>query len=308
MKKILILFITLGIVALSCTNPDLDPRPDLNDHVGAITKLTIDTPSAERFFDFSLPLADQSMSVTIDVDGFDLVTVSSVDVEIVYSDLDGIYNEFKDEFEPLVYDPVVVASITSFPGSATVSATDIATALGVAVADFDLGDTFSMTFPLHTTDGRRLTVALASDLCNEPAQPSFGGCDFGWAISCKSEIVAGTYDAVSGGTSTDGCPTPNPVSGITKTVTLTDLGGGQFEVSDFHAGTYESFYTACYGHPAETVGRIVDVCNVLTVTASDGWACQNWSTSGAVDPLTGIITYEWTNCWGDTGFVTLTPQ
>lgn len=307
MKRILTIFAMVSVLATSCTDESKDPRPNLNDHVGAVTLLTIDTPAADRFFDFVQPLGPQSMTVTLDVDGFDLTNVSSVDVEIVYTDLDGFYNEFKDEFEPVEYDPVKVAEITSFPGSATVSGQMIADALGVDIADFDLGDTFNMIFPVNTEDGRQLRVALNSDLCNEPAQPSFGGCNFVWAISCQTEINAGTFDGISNGTSTDGCPSPNPVIGATRVVTVTDLGGGQFSVSDFHAGTYESFYTACYGHPAETTGTIIDVCNVLTVSASDGWGCQQ-AGSGTIDPVTGIITYTWSNCWGDTGDVTLTPQ
>jgi hypothetical protein len=115
------------------------------------------------------------------------------------------------------------------------------------------------------------------------------------------------YDAVSGGTSTDGCPPTNPIVGLNYVVTLTDLGGGSYSISDYSAGVYQDWYGACFGYTFETSATLVDICNSISFTVNDAFGCPNTGT-GTYDPGTGVITYTWSNCFGDIGDVVLTPQ
>ncbi len=301
-----LLMVSLTITTIACRDESLDPRPDLNNNVGAVTLITRNPNQA--FFDLTQPLAGQFIEFTVDVDGFGLTEVSSVDVELVFTENDRLFDPFQQIQVDSVYDPVLVETISTFPSTIQVSADEIVVALGLSsVNDLELGDNFNLTFPINTADGRRLTVALNSDLCLQPAQPSFGGCNVAWSVTCPSAIPLGMYDAVSDATSTDGCPPTNPLVNFPYTVELTLFGPGQYEVSDFFAGVYIDWYGACYGYDFETPASFTDVCNNLNFNFADAFGATVQGT-GTYDIGTGVITYSWVNDFGDTGTTTLTPQ
>jgi hypothetical protein len=172
--------------------------------------------------------------------------------------------------------------------------------LGVSVDDFEVGDSFQLTFPINTADGRRLTVALNSDLCNEPVQPSFGGCSFTWGISCPSDI-GGTFTfstvvtAVGAGGDIGGCSNP-----VTGDASLTESGGGIYRVSDASFGQYD-----CAWGDSPAVGVIwTDVCNTVFVSGSDQYGLIYTFVLQSNDG--NSITMDWSNDYGDEGTTVLT--
>lgn len=307
MKRITTLTVVFaGLVFLNaCRDEDWNPAPDINDHIGAVTLISVN--AEKNFFNALNPLAAEEVEFTIDVDGFDVTVVSSVDVMLTFTEKDGDYNEAEDVFVDKVYPPVKVGEVTSFPSTFSITAAEAAEALNWDIADFEVGDSFNLTFPIHSADGRTFTVALNSDLCQQPAQPSFGGCNVRWSIACPSDL-GGSYTVVSSGTSTDSCPSPATLTdyAYTGTITFTPLGGGRYRLNESLGGQYIAWYGACYGYDFVTANTISDVCNVISGTFATAFG-ESFSVSGSVDTDTGVITISWTNNFGDTGSNVYTP-
>ncbi|MFC2125036.1 hypothetical protein ACFLU5_09515 [Bacteroidota bacterium] len=193
MKKIYIILALLIMVSISCRDDDLVPYPAIEDHIGAITLVT---PNPDKLlFNPLNNLATEEIEFVLDVDGFGVTTVSSVDVILIFTENDALVDVEGNPIDS-VYAPIVVINITQFPSTVTLTGQEAADLIGMDVSDFEVGDSFQLTFPMNTNDGRTLTVALASDLCNEPAQPSFGGCHFSWGVFCPiaDGMFVGQYD------------------------------------------------------------------------------------------------------------------
>lgn len=160
------------VTLLACQKDDWAPYPDWNDNVGAATKLTINT--ARNSFRLSSGIDNEFVEFTLNVDGYDITQVSSVDLEMT----------FLEASPARTVGPVVLKSISSFPSTVQVSAQEVATAIGggFTTASFQNNDRVRLTFPIHTADGRKLTVALNSELCTNAAQPLFGSCQFLWNV------------------------------------------------------------------------------------------------------------------------------
>jgi hypothetical protein len=308
MKKILkylLLIVFVSFFSIACRDESLNPIPDMNDNVGAVTLIAVN-PS-RTFYNLLNPLSDEFVEFTIDVDGFGITHVNSVDLELIFTEKARVYDPFQDIFVDSVYNPVLIKSVNTFPSTVQITPAEIATALNISVNDFELGDNFNVVFPINTADGRRLKTALNSELCNQPAQPSFGGCNVAWSLTCPSSIPLGFYASVSTATSTDACPPTNPLVDFTDVVELKARGAGRYEVSDFFAGVYINWYGACYGYTTKTPASFNDVCNDLNFTFQDGFGGAVEGT-GEYNTNTGVITYTWANEFGDEGTVTLTKQ
>lgn len=307
MKKISILTIAFSWLVLlnACRDEDWNPAPDINDNIGAVTLIQVN--AEKNYFNALNPLSDEEVEFTIDVDGFDVTEVSSVDIMLTFTEKDGTYNEAEDIYEDKEYPAVKVGEVSSFPSTFSVSAAEAAEALGWDVNDFEVGDSFDLTFPIHSADGRTFTVALNSDLCQQPAQPSFGGCNVRWSIACPSDL-GGTYSVVSSGTSTDTCPSPATLTNYAypDNITFTALGGGRYRLNESLGGQYIAWYGACYGYDFTTANTISDVCNVISGTFGTSFG-ESFSVSGSVDTTTGVVTISWTNNFGDTGTNVYTP-
>ena len=170
MKKFRIKYIfaiTLFLAYFSCRDESTLPYPDINEHVGAVTN--VETNPDKSFFNALNDLAAEEIEFSLDVNGFNITTVSSVDLELVFTQL-GVLLDLEGKPRDSVWAPVLVSSIASFPSTVTVTGQHVADALGVSVDDFEVGDSFQLTFPIHTADCRRLTVSLKSDLCNDPVK------------------------------------------------------------------------------------------------------------------------------------------
>lgn len=303
--KYILIIIMVSVSTIACRDESLNPIPDMNDNIGAVTLIAVNP--ARTFYNLSNPLADEFVEFTIDVDGFGITKINSVDLELIYTEKDRVYDPFQDIYVDSVYDAVLLKTVNTFPVTVQITPAEIATALGISIDDLELGDNFNVVFPINTADGRRLTTALNSELCNQPAQPSFGGCNVSWFLTCPSAIQLGTYSAVSTATSTDGCPPTNPLVDFAFEVELSADGAGKYEISDFFAGVYMNWYGACYGYDFETPASFTDVCDNLNFTFQDAFGATVQGT-GTYDSNTGIITYSWVNDFGDEGTTTLTPQ
>jgi hypothetical protein len=303
--KYILIAIMVSVSTIACRDESLNPLPDMNDNIGAVTLIAVNPD--RTFYNLSNPLADEFVEFTIDVDGFGITKINSVDLELIYTEKGRVYDPFQDIYVDSVYDAVLIKTVSTFPITVQITPAEIATALGISMDDLELGDNFNVVFPINTADGRRLTTALNSELCNQPAQPSFGGCNVQWSLTCPSAIPLGTYTAVSTATSTDACPPTNPLVDFTYEVELTSTAAGKYEVSDFFAGVYIDWYGACYGYDFETPASFTDVCNDLSFSFQDAFDATVQGT-GTYDSNTGVITYSWVNDFGDEGTTTLTPQ
>jgi len=122
--------------------------------------------------------------------------------------------------------------------------------------------------------------------------------------------LAGTYSCISNGKSTDDGPTPeeNPAIDYNYEITLIEAGSnGVYEISDFSGGLYELWYDI-YGINGDTPGTINDVCNSISYTNTKGPFGSSINGGGSVDPLTGIITIDGDNEFGDNWNLVLIPK
>jgi len=157
--------VTLSIL-VSCRDDDWAPYPDWNDNVGAATKIVVNP--ARNSFRLSQGIANEYLEFNLNVDGYEITTVSTV--ELMFT--------FTEASPARTVGPLLLKTVNTFPSDVRVTPDEAATAIGggFTAASFQAGDRFQLTFPMVTSDGRRLTVALNSELCVQPAQPLFGSC------------------------------------------------------------------------------------------------------------------------------------
>lgn len=237
-------------------------------------KGTVVTYSAVQtgFYDFS-DLDNASIGFSVDAFG---EAASSI---IVYKS----YNK-----GPLVKH----ADINTIPSSITIPFADAINGTTILKENVALGDRIVFTFAAVTPSG---TYNSKNSLTVD--------------VSCKSDI-GGNYTAETTGQSTDGC-CPDPVS-LTSNVTLVDLGGGSYTISDFSAGLYFEWYDE-YGitegnqKDGTLDGKIIEICSDISGTFPEIYG-TDVNVTGGVDPTTGIITYTWKNGYDDNGTVILTPN
>jgi hypothetical protein len=295
MKKLrikYILILTLVLAYFSCRDESTLPYPDINKYAGAVTN--IETNPDKSFFNALNDLSAEEVEFSVDVNGFNLTEVNSVDLELVFTQL-GVLLDLEGNPRDSVWAPVLLSTINTFPSTVNITGQQAADALGIGTDDFNVGDNFQITFPINTADGRRLTVALNSDLCNEPVQPSFGGCSYVWGIACPSDL-AGTYDystivtAVGDGGDISGCSNP-----VTGSGSLTEIGGGIYSVSDATFGQYD-----CAWADSPAIGvTMTDICNTVYVGGSDQYGLIYTFVLIGNDGTD--LTIDWSNDYGDVG-------
>jgi len=276
MKNLISLFIVVTLLAVSCVREDDSFFANSSEKAASVT-----APGNVAFIkDVStgaeLPIGLLGKSKASEIKSVKLMAVFYVDGEEEDPEAEG----------------TEVADITTVPSTATLTEQQLLDLAGVASTnDLNPGDRWVVKYKITLDDGRELTKAGTTNI----------------AFTCASNIPLGSYTASSDAESTDGCPSPNPLDDFTFSVTLSADGDGQYEVSDFFAGVYMEFYGACYGYTFETPATFTDVCNNLSFSFQDAFGATVQGT-GTYDPGTGIITYTWTNDFGDTGTVTLTKD
>ena len=169
MKRVKIFSIgTLVLLSalMACRDDNWAPYPDWNDHVGAATKITVN--AARNSFRLSNGIANEFLEFNLDVDGYEITQVTEVELQLT----------FLEAAPARTVGPVLLKKVSSFPAVVQVTPAEVAAAIGngFTINDFQAGDRFRLTFPMITADGRRLTVALNSQLCTEPTQVMFQSC------------------------------------------------------------------------------------------------------------------------------------
>ncbi len=272
LKHILLIVLMLGYFA--CRDESTLPYPDINEHVGAVTNL--ETNPDKSFFNALNDLSGEEVEFTIDVNGFNITQVSSVDIELVFTQF-GILEDLEGNPRDSIWAPILYTTVSSFPNTVNITGQQVADILGLDPDDFAVGDSFILTFPINTSDGRRLTVALNSDLCNEPVQPSFGGCSFQWGVSCPSDIPEGIWEVyiVS--------------SDVTYDVEIIDDGAGFYSIPNFNLDFQPPFYDTFDGLPIS--GGFTDVCNTIFLNKVGDYGVQ-WTGTGIYDPINQTITFD----------------
>jgi hypothetical protein len=155
------------LLLASCRDDDWSPYPDWNDNVGAATKIQVN--ASRNSFRLGQGIANEYLEFTLDVDGYEITEVKEVDLMLVFTE--------GSPAKPAL-PAVLLKKVSTFPSTVQVTAQEVADLIGGGwtINDFQAGDRFQLTFPIHTVDGRKLTVALASEVCVQPAQPMFGSC------------------------------------------------------------------------------------------------------------------------------------
>lgn len=173
---------------------------------------------------------------------------------------------------------IVVANSATLPVSVDYTTIDeFVNGLGVAVADLELGDSFTFSVIQNLPDGRRLQAAP-------------GDGDMEIIINCASAL-AGSYDLTA------------VVTGAYTTGTFVFPGE---VITEIAPGEYLTTSTAYWGAgvlspPAVYDGYVfLDNCGVLTVKAQDlgGYYANEVEGEGTVDPVTGDIYMAYTVCFG----------
>jgi hypothetical protein len=109
--------------------------------------------------------------------------------------------------------------------------------------------------------------------------------------------IAGTYDVVSNGESTDSGPANNPLVDFASTVVVTDNGNGTYTFSDGWAGVYVEWYTI-YGYTFLEEQTITSTpCLDLTGAWIDAFGGSN-ALSGTVN-TDGTLSIRVANIFGD---------
>ena len=123
---------------------------------------------------------------------------------------------------------------------------------------------------------------------------------------CESDL-AGTYDVLSTGASTDSATGFPSVTDFPYVVEVTKNPESDIEyfISDGVAGVYIEWYTV-YGYTFETEGNFTDVCQSL----SGSWVDAFGSTVNltGTDNGDGTLTINWVNGFGDTCTATYTKR
>jgi len=218
-------------------------------------------------------LDKENTTVSFDLEGKG-ETVSSIDVFKSYNGGDAVMH----------------ANVS--PGPVSVTLQEAIDGLGVSLDDVAVGDVVQLSFETNTSTG----TFKSGETLDIPA-------------SCPSSL-AGDYTSTTSGTSTDGC-CPGTFT-AERDITLTEVSGGVYTVSDFSAGLYFDWYEV-YGITAanETDGalnaQLTDICGDITGTGTEPFGTAI-AITGSVDASTGVITYTWTNGFDDTGSVVMTPK
>lgn len=159
------------VVLMSCRDENWAPYPDWNDNVGAATKIQVN--ASRNSFRLSQGIANEYLEFNLDVDGYEITEVKEVDIMV----------SFVEASPARTISARFLKKVSTFPSTVQITPQEVADLIGggFTVNDFQNGDRFQATFPIHTADGRLLTVALASEVCVQPAQPMFGSCQ----ITCN---------------------------------------------------------------------------------------------------------------------------
>jgi hypothetical protein len=220
------------------------------------------------------------------------------------ADIQNAYVEFVVDFETPAKSITIeetfngykktLGTYTSFPATVKITAAEaVASIPDVTLESLKLGDSFLFDIVAEANNGVK---SRSNILVNA-------------SVACKSSL-AGAYDVVANGESTDPGPTPdeNPAVNYAYEVTLTETGtNGIYSISDFSGGLYPLWYDIYGLTPNDCGGTIQDICGSISYINTFEPFGSPIEGTGSVDPETGVITLEGTaTAWGDTWILVMT--
>ena len=272
MKKINIVFIFLGILLLviSCVDDYKDANPPRLMDAPAVSSVT----AAD-----DLILDGESTQITIVV----------VDCP---AGIDSIGYLIEDENG----DPIGSVSIDNLDEMKGKTKGDI---LATYTSERQVATAVTLTFTVYDLqyqldeEVRKSSVPQSADV----------------EVVCASDL-AGTYDAVTSGTSTDGGANNNPATDIQAVVTITATDTpGEYIIDKSTGKVFDAWYLAVYyDDPTDVEGILKDACGSVTLDSYvSPFGDPIIESSGSVDE-SGVITFTAMNGFGDEWTVILTPQ
>lgn len=291
--KFIVTSFLIAAFALSCETDGGTSKLDLIE--GAVPNITKNTELGE-IIDFYKLEDDEPITIGFSVDVF-YGNVSSADIIGFYRTIDG------DLFGPVT----LQAGVTQFPAEITMTVEDIIGAFSELTnrSDVQVGDELIVTTKFYLPDGREINMINNDGTRNYGSDIHTSGsynAQVSYPVSCPSDL-AGTYQVVSNGTSTD--PGTPPAVNLPYTITLSDQGGGTYKISDGVAGVYIYWYTK-YGYTFETPGTFTDVCGNLSGSWVESFGCEI-VLEGVIND-DGTLSIKWDNCFGDSAEALYTPQ
>jgi len=170
-------------------------------------------------------------------------------------------------------------------------------ALGITLADIQGGSSFRLDATITMNDGRTFTAANTGN--NIVSSAAFQALfSFDADLLCPSSLGGDiNYVTTSGVTGGGGPACPDEITG---TITLTEVGLGDYEVSDASLGVFGS----CWGDNPATGVNLVDACNIIRLTGADQYGdSYTWTITDISGPT---MTVDFENTYGDGGTSVLT--
>lgn len=303
----------LAVTFNACTD-FVDPAIPYNEFETGVYLRTLSSTASFNFFD----LDNARFEVMVEaVDEQDGALVQEVEVFVKRRRGNSLTPEAAvktipaSDFQPhsVIIPTIHPESGSKYPAATiTVTIEEALSAMNLSKADIDGGDFFEFRLALTDTQGR---VFTNTNLSGDVAGGAYYRSPFFYRVPvvCPSDL-GGEYTATTTGTSTDPC-CPDETTLENQTVTLTQVSGTDYEISDWSAGLYQEWYEI-YGITPEYVagggmiGTITDACGGISGSFGEPFGTTT-TISGSVDAA-GVITYTWTNGFDDTATVILTPK
>ena len=122
-------------------------------------------------------------------------------------------------------------------------------------------------------------------------------------VYCPSDLGS-TYTSIASGNYGDGSGgSAGTYSDLQSTVTFTDMGAGVYGVDDITFGLYPVAY-----QDTAPAGKVSDECNTIKGDPMNKDQYDDPITINGQVNADGTISITWSNTYGDTGDVVLTPQ
>jgi hypothetical protein len=292
MKNIKLIFAILGfsLLSLSCTNDGGDSK--LEAKYGAVIDVKKLNSTDSYINLISLQSGgDINLGFVIDVARGD---VASLDVVGFYIKSDGTTTK-----------GILSKGIKNLPYTLNIKKADLLNAFDNlnTTQDFNIGDQLTIGADLTLKDGTIIKLINddgTNNFSTAIATSSVYKVTQSYNVSCSSDL-GGTYNYTTTNASS---PTGESAAGpLTGEVTFTDLGGGQYDISDASFGGWIGLYGP--GNTAQKV-QLKDICNKISYSGKDQFG-EVFSFSNLV--VNGNkISFNWQNDYGEKGTTTLTRK
>lgn len=289
MKKInaLLGFLLLLAIIFACENDGGESKIKTID--GAVVSIQ-KTENTDSFIDLTALENGEDINLGITISEA-LGEVKSLNIVGFYVKKDGSISK-----------GIIFKDIQNFPSKINITKTDLILAFSnvSSVNDFKIGDQIIISADITLKNGQILALTNNDGTSNYSTNIATSGTykvTQSYNVSCPSNL-GGSYAFTTTNVS---APTGEFEAGpITGTVTFTDLGGGQYALSDASFGGWGAIYGA--GEIAVGVG-INDICNTINFTGKDQYdevfTFSNLQINGAT------LTFKWENDYGEFGTTSL---